>query len=51
MDRSSQQNVNKDMVALNNVLDQMDLTNIHTAFHPKEAKYTFFSSVHGTVQR
>ena len=25
----------------------MDLTDIYRAFHPKEAKYTFFSSVHG----
>ena len=29
MDRSSKQNVNKDIVELNNVLDQMDLTDIH----------------------
>ena len=48
---SSKQNINIDIVALNNVLDEMDLTNIHRAFHPKEAKYTFFSSVHGTVSK
>ena len=36
------------MVALNNALDEMDLTDIYTAFHPKEAKYTFFSNAHGT---
>ena len=41
MDRSSKQNINKDIVALNNVLDQMDLTGIYRAFHPKDAKYTF----------
>ena len=29
MDRSSKQNINKDIVALNNVLDQMDLTDIY----------------------
>ena len=29
MDRSSRQNINKDIVALNNVLDQMDLTDIY----------------------
>ena len=51
MDRSSTQNKNKDIVALNNTLDEMNLTDIYRAFHPKEAKYTFFSSVHGTVQR
>ena len=28
LDRSSKQNINKDMVALNNVLDQMDLTDL-----------------------
>ena len=33
-------------MALNNTLEEMDLTDISTAFHPKEAKYTFFSSVH-----
>ena len=51
MDRSSKQNNNKDIVSLNNTLDEMDLTDIYRAFHPKEAKYTFFSSVHGTFQR
>ena len=29
----------------------MDLTNIPRTFHPKEAKYTFFSSVHGTFSK
>ena len=47
MDRSSKQNIKKDIVSLNNTLDEMDLTDIYRAFHPKEAKYTFFSSLHG----
>ena len=51
MDRSSKQNINKDIVALKNVLDQMDLTDIYRTFHPKEAKYTFFSNVHGTFSK
>ena len=40
MDRSSKQNINKDIVALNKALDQMDLTDIYRerAFHPKGAK-------------
>ena len=29
----------------------MDLTDIYRAFHPKEATYTFFSSVHGTFSK
>ena len=48
MDRSSKQNIKKDIVALNNALDEMDLTDIYRAFHLKEAKYTFFSNAHGT---
>ena len=68
MDRSSKQNINKDIVALKNVLDQMDLTDIYIIiyitcniynyiyiiyiiFHPKEAKYTFFSNAHGTFSK
>ena len=51
LDISSKQNINKDTVALNSVLDQMDLIDIYRAFHPKEAKYTFLSSVHGTFSK
>ena len=51
MDRSSKQNINKDIAALNNALDQMNLTDIYTAFHPKGAKYTFFSNAHGTFSK
>ena len=51
MDTSSKQNINKDIVALNNALDEMDLTDIYRAFHPKEAKYTFFSNEHGTFSK
>ena len=48
MDRSSKQNINKDIVALNKALDETDLTEIYRTFHPKEANYTFFSNAHGT---
>ena len=66
MHRSSKQNINKDIVALKNVLDQMYSTDIYIyisifisissidiyrAFHPKEAKYTFFSNTHGTFSK
>ena len=51
MGRSSKQNINKDTVALNNALDQMDLTFIYKAFHPKEANYTIFSNAHGTFSK
>ena len=51
MDRSSKENIKKDIVALNNALDEIDLTDVYRAFHPKEAKYTFFSNAHGTFSK
>ena len=51
MDRSSKQKINKETRALNDTLDQMDLTDVFRAFHPKAAKYTFFFSAHGTFSR
>ena len=38
-------------MSLNNTLDEMHLNDIYRGFHPKEAKYTFFSSVHGTFSK
>ena len=51
MGKPSKQNINKDIVSLNNTLEEMDLTDIYRAFHLKVAKYTFFSSVHGTFSK
>ena len=36
---------------MNDILDQMDLTDIFKTFHPKALEYTFFSSAHGTFSR
>ena len=38
-------------MALNDTLDQMDLTDIYRTFHLKEAKYTFFSNACGTFSK
>ena len=51
MDRSSKQNINKGIGALNNALDEMNLTDRYRAFHPKEEKYTFLSNAHGTFSK
>ena len=48
MDRLSRQKINKETMAMNDTLDQTDLTDISRTFHPKAAGYTFFSSAHGT---
>ena len=36
MDRYSKQNINKDIVSLNNTLEEMDLTDKYRAYHPKK---------------
>ena len=46
MDRSSRQEINKEKQASNDTLDQMALTDIYRALHPKVTEYTFFSSAH-----
>ena len=51
MDRSSKQTINKKTMALNDTLDQTDLTDIFRTFHPKAVEYTFFSSAHRTFSR
>ena len=47
IDRSFRQKSNKESVALNDRLDQMDLIDIFRAFHPNAAEYANFSSAHG----
>ena len=38
-------------MALNNALNEVDLTYIERAFHPRKAKYTLFSNAHGTFSK
>ena len=49
--RSSKQRINKEIVAFNSTLGQMDLIDIYRTFHPEEANYTFFSNAHGTFSK
>ena len=51
MDRSSRHTVNKETRALNDTLDQMDLTDTFRTLHPKATEYTFFSSAYGTFSK
>ena len=39
------------MRTLNDTLHQINLVDIYTIFNPKEAKYRFFSYVHGTFSK
>ena len=48
MDRTSKQKINKETMALNDILEQIDLKDIFRTFPPKRAESTLFSSAHGT---
>ena len=50
MNRSSRQKVNKETLALNETLDQMDLIDLNRTFH-LNTESTFFSNAHGTFLR
>jgi hypothetical protein len=47
--RSSKQKINKEILEVNDTIDQMDLTDIYRIFHPKIAQYAFFSAAHVTI--
>ena len=51
MDGSSRHRINKETRALNDTLDQMDLTDIFRTLHPKGTEYTLFLSTHGTFSK
>ena len=42
MDRSSKQNINQYIATLNNVLDELNLTDIYRTFHSKKQNIHFF---------
>ena len=51
MDRSAKWKINKETQVLNDILVEMDLTDIFRTFHPNAEEFTFFSSAYGTFSR
>jgi hypothetical protein len=51
IDRSSKQKVNREILELNDTINQMDLTDVYGIFHLTMAQYTFFSVAHGTFSK
>ena len=51
MGRSTKRKIYKKAQALNDTMNQLDLTDIYRTFHPKTMNFTFFSSAHGTFYR
>ena len=48
LDRSSKQKISREILALNDILYQMDIFVIYRAFHFRTSDYTFFPSVQRT---
>jgi exonuclease III len=48
---SSKQKINKEILELNHIIDQMDLADDYRIFHPTSTQYTFFSAAHGTFSK
>ena len=51
MDRSLRQKISTETLTLDDMLNQMDLTDMYRIFHPKVTKYTIFSRTHETFTR
>jgi exonuclease III len=51
IDKSSKQKVNKEILALNHTIDQMDLADAYRIFHLNSAQYIFFLAAHRTFSK
>jgi ssDNA-specific exonuclease RecJ len=49
--RSSKQKISKEILELNDTVNQMDLADVYRIFHPTTAQYIFFSTAHGTFSK
>jgi endonuclease/exonuclease/phosphatase family metal-dependent hydrolase len=50
-DRSSKQKINKEILELNNNMNQVNLTYVYIVFHLTTAQYIFFSAAHGDFSK
>ena len=51
MDRSTKEKISKETQNLNGTIDQLDLIDVYTTFHPRTINFNFFSTTHGTFFR
>jgi endonuclease/exonuclease/phosphatase family metal-dependent hydrolase len=51
INKSSKQEIYKEIVELNHTIDQMDLADVYRIFHLTSAQYTLFSAEHGTFSK
>jgi hypothetical protein len=43
IDRPSRQNLSREMLELNNILNQLEIADIYRLFHPNKKEYIFYS--------
>jgi hypothetical protein len=43
--------INKEILELNDNINQVDLTDVNIVFHPTRAQYIFFSTAHGAFSK
>jgi hypothetical protein len=51
IDKSSKQKINKEILDLKHIIDQMGLVDVYRTFHPTSTQYTFFSAAHRTFSK
>ena len=51
MERSNRQKISKDIVELNNTINQLYRMDIYILLHPSKTEYTSFSSSHETFNK
>jgi exonuclease III len=51
IDRSSKEKINKEILELNDTINQMDLIDVYRIFHPTMTQYPFFSAAHETFSK
>jgi exonuclease III len=51
VDRSSRQDISKEMSGLLHTLEQINMVDVYRVFHPTTRQYTFFSEAHGTFSK
>jgi hypothetical protein len=51
IDKSYVQKINKEILELNHIIDQVDLADVYRIFHLMSAQYRFFSAAHETFSK
>jgi exonuclease III len=51
IDISPKQKINKEILDLKHIIEQMDLVDVYKTFHPTSTQYTFFLPAHGNFSK